>query len=151
MPPWTLWFFSQSSKMPSQVSVQEKWCVQIYVTRRSCWLPCDRSDGAGDRGREVDSGKLIRGCFPLGWGNFEVRRDRTERGRLKEALWEKKHVGLWSRHIQVKQRWALSSLCAPTVSLTPHSHSSAGRTRYITCWMNKTVLVQGTPSVTSLS
>lgn len=80
--------------MPSQVSVQEKWCVQIYVTRRSCWLPCDRSDGAGDRGREVYSGKLIRGCFPLGWGNFEVRRDRTERGRLKEALWEKKHVGL---------------------------------------------------------
>ena len=52
------------------------------------------SDGAGDRGREVDSGKLIRGCFPLGWGHFEVRRDRTERGRLKEALWGKRRVGL---------------------------------------------------------
>lgn len=26
----------------------------------------------------MDSGKLIRGCCPLGWGHFEVRRGRSE-------------------------------------------------------------------------
>lgn len=128
-------FSPKSSKMLSQVSVQEKWCVQIYVTQEimlaAVWLVW----WGWRQRREVDSGKLIRGCCPLGWGHFEVRRGRSE-GKT-----EGKHCDgrdTWGCEVGVS-RWSRGE-CPGCLS---HLHPLQCRTHGTSpCWMIKTVLVR---------
>lgn len=95
--------------------------AQICVIQRSPpWLLCARSGGAG--GREKHGFREANEAATLGWGHFEVSRDRLRRGKEKEARWKKSQVEMLSRsYLGMKLRGEYRSVsCASMVLLIPY-------------------------------